>query len=534
MRRLHPRSAALRIGRAGLQGAFLGFFLGSGVAGVLGLPAWTVPLLVPFGALLTGGYALARYYRFRYEIEGDTLAVDSGVFASQSREIPLGRIQNVDIREGIVNRALGLAVVDFETAGGSTTEATLDAVAPAEAERLRRLVQRHDREAESAGRPERDDTVDGETERAGETTDEQTLDDEESDNHQEQLFVFTLRELLTYAVVSIRPAAPVLTLVSLPLGLDIVRTIVRFNIETVGGEVGESVGFVPIVEAFDPLRLASLAALTVVEFIVVALLVSIALTVVEYYGFQLTRDGDDLRYQRGLLRRYSGTIPLSKVQSIRISENVLMRRFGFATLAVETAGYSGGNQQDTNGVAVPMAPQPEVAELARDIEPFGELEFQRPPKRARRRYAARFAIVAGLLTAVAYAVDTLLVGTGYWWLALGLFALVPPAAHLRWRHRGFALDDDVLVTRSGFWKRTINVVPYYRIQTVFVGRSPFQRRRNLATVTADTASTASVFGGSARAHDLDETTATELRDELRTRLYSDLAARRVENRSRRE
>jgi len=65
MRRLHPRSAALRVGRAGLQGAFLGFFLGSAVVGVLGLPAWAAPLLIPVGAALTGGYALARYYRFR-------------------------------------------------------------------------------------------------------------------------------------------------------------------------------------------------------------------------------------------------------------------------------------------------------------------------------------------------------------------------------------------------------------------------------------------------------------------------------------
>jgi len=325
MRRLHPRSALLRVARSGLQGAFLGFFLGSGAAGVLGLPAWTVPLFVPFGALLFGGYALARYYRFRYGIEGDTLAVDSGVFASQSREIPLGRIQNVDIREGIVNRALGLAVVDFETAGGSTTEATLDAVAPAEAERLRRLIQRHDREAESAGQPDEEHAVDSERGPAG----EQTLGDSEPDGQQELLFAFTLRELLTYAVVSVRPAAPVLTLVGLPLGLDIVRTVVRFNVETVGGDAG--VGLVPVLEAFGPLRLASLAALTVVEFLMVALLVSVVLTVVEYYGFRLTRDGDDLRYQRGLLRRYSGTIPLSKVQSITISENVLMRRFGFAT-----------------------------------------------------------------------------------------------------------------------------------------------------------------------------------------------------------
>ncbi len=76
-----------------------------------------------------------------------------------------------------------------------------------------------------------------------------------------------------------------------------------------------------------------------------------------------------------------------------------MRRFGYATLAVETAGYSGGNQQSTQGVAVPLAPREEVYELARDIEPFGDLDFDRPPKRARRRYLARFSLAAAGLTA---------------------------------------------------------------------------------------------------------------------------------------
>jgi putative membrane protein len=283
--------------------------------------------------------------------------------------------------------------------------------------------------------------------------------------------------------------------------------------------------------AVDPPLVVALAALTLVQATLAALAVSVVLTVVEYYDFTLVREGDDLRYQRGLLRKYSGTIPLAKVQTVTVRENVLMRRFGFATLVVETAGYSGGSQQSTQGVAVPMAPRATVYELARDIEPFGSVDIQRPPKRARRRYAARFAILAGALTVVAYAVDSLLVGSGYWWLSLALFAAVPPAAHLRWRHRGYALTEDVFVAQSGFWRQKTSVVPYYRIQTVFVGRSPFQRRRRLASLTADTASTASLLGGSATAHDIDDGSAGELRETLRRRLYRDLLARRSDRES---
>ena len=518
MRRLHPRSAVIQVARASFQGAFLGFFVGTALAGMLGIPRVAIPLLAPLGAVITGGLALARYYRFQYEIAGDTLAVQSGVFARQSREIPLGRIQNVDTKQGVLNRLLGLSVVAFETAGGSTTEATLDAVDQSEVERLRRLVHRHGGDDADRAVPETDGD-EATAQSAHEDASEPTADSVE------ELFHFDFSDLLTYALVSVRPAAPVLLLAGLPLGIDIIETVLRTNFELIGAEASFSPA---VLTQFAPSQLVAFAVLTLLQFVAAALVLSIVLTVVEYYDFSLVRDGDDLRYQRGFLRRYSGTIPLSKVQTVSVRENVLMRQFGLATLVVETAGYSGGSQQSTQGVAIPMAPRESVYELAHDIEPFETIEFERPPTRARRRYAARFSILVGVVTAIGYAVDTLFLASGYWWVLGGLFALVPPAAHLRWRHRGFALDDDVLATQTGFWRQTTRIVPYYRIQTVFFVRSPFQRRRSLATVTADTASSNSLLGGSATAYDVDEGTATDLRDELRKRLYTDLLARRAD------
>lgn len=530
MKRLHPLSAVVSVARGALQGAFFGFFGGSVAAGTASLPSVAVPIVAAVGAVFGGGYALARYLRFRYELAGDTLTVESGVFSRQSREIPLGRVQNVDVTQSALNRLLGLAVVDFETAGGSATEARLAAVGETEAGRLRRLVQRHGYEANAAS-----DVASHEEEGTGETAPTEAFPTDSGRavtvepprarrDDGELLFAFGWRELLTYALVSVRPAAPVLTLASLPLGIDVVRAVVRFNAALVGvrGPLGSS-----LVRTAPTPRLVVFGALTLVQFVLLALVVSVVLTVVEYYGFRLTQADGDLRYERGLLRRYSGNIPLEKVQTLTIRENVLMRQFGYATLAVETAGYGGGDQQSTQGVAVPFAAREDVYELARDVEPFGDLSFERPPPRARRRYAWRFSLAVAGLVAVAYVVDARVLDTGYWWLLFGLFAAVLPAAHLRWRHRGFDIADGGLATRSGFWRRTTRIVPYYRLQTVHVSRSPFQRRRDLATVVVDTASSSSLFGGVAKAYDVDETTAGDLRDTLRDRLTASIRDRRA-------
>ncbi len=72
-------------------------------------------------------------------------------------------------------------------------------------------------------------------------------------------------------------------------------------------------------------------------------------------------------------------------------------------------------------------------------------------------------------------------------------------------------------------------MPYYRLQTVFVTRSPFQRRRDLATVGADTASSSSLLGGVARVYDIDEDTAKTQRH-ARDRLTAHVAGLRTGDR----
>ena len=87
---------------------------------------------------------------------------------------------------------------------------------------------------------------------------------------------------------------------------------------------------------------------------------------------------------------------------------------------------------------------------------------------------------------------------------------------------GYALGDDHVVVRSGFWRRHTSVVPYYRIQAVVGEATVFQRRRDLTSVVADTASSATFSRSSPTAHDLDDGDADALQRELRDSLRAHL------------
>lgn len=551
MKRLHPLSAVRQAVGGVIQGGFLGFFAGVFLRGVLEGPALPFQLLLaPLGAALGAGYAVAEYYRFTYELRDGTLAVASGVFDRQDREIPVGRIQNVDLERGVVHRALGLAVVRFETAGGSATEAVLDAVALDEARDLQETVaaqRRAERDREATGASEGAAT--GASERAATDVSEEdatdagesgiatgTREDDAADDGADagpggargatapsstdriELYELSRRDLVVLGLASFRPGAPVLTVLGLPFLGDLAWGAVAAGSRLLGGP---AVGSIAEVVALPPERFALVAGVALVEFAVATLLLSAVVTMVAYYDFRLYRVGDDLRYERGLLSRYSGSIPLGKVQTVTVRENALLRRWGYAALAVETAGYGPGSD-DASNTAIPLDDLETVVEYA---EALGDVEYptvERPPSRARRRYAVRFALVPVALAGALLAVHRFWIAFPWWYVALAGLVLAPVAGHLRWRNRGHALVDGAFLARSGFWVRHTRVVPYFRVQTVVDERTVFQRYRDLASVTADTASTASVVGGDATAYDVDESTAREIHRTLRDRLAADV------------
>jgi len=485
--KLAPLSVPYRAAESVVRLAWVVVFLavgGSGIGGGSGVGTLVVGYFV-----LMLSYQLVYYQRFNYDLTEDTLDIASGVVSRRNREIPIRRVQNVDISRNVVQRMLGIAQINLETAGGSSTEASLKYVDVEEARRLQSEI----------GRLKRGNVSDAGTD--GEAAPVEPVRDE--------LFEITPKELALLGVVGIDLRLLSFVTVLLPVVTPSLQD--RFPDPLVGLAVTA------------PLAAAAVVAVTAA--------VSGLLAVANYYGFRLSRSADELHYERGLLQRFSGTIPLGKVQSLAISENFIARRLGYASLAVETAGYAPSDTGSQS--AVPLAVRDRVFALAKSVEAFEPVDYQRPPKRARERYAIRYSMVALAAVGVAFAVDRF---TGFafaWYVTLGLLALAPVAAHLKWLNLGYDVQPEYVVLREGFWTRTTTVIPYYRVQTVVDSRSVFQQRRRLATLVVDTAGSSGLTGGQPRALDIDAARAEALRETVADRLQTALSERRGERRAER-
>lgn len=453
----------------------ISLFFSAGGEGSFNIGSAITFLLLGLGAIIAWETAYVR--RYDYRITDDTFDISSGVFSRREREIPFERIQNVDIAQNVFQRAIGISEVRLETAGGGASEARLRYVSRGEATRLQEIISDRKRGEQSEREP-------------GATHD--------------LLFELDQRELGILGVTS----ANFRLLGFLILALSVVAS--------------------PVAAQQTSPRLAVLlffGPLVAMGGLVLLWMVSGIQAVLRYYDFRLTRHGKELRYQRGLLQQYNGTIPLSKIQTLMIRENVLARSVGYASLVIETAGYAPGQDGGSVESAVPIAKRDRVFKLAHTIEGIEGVTFERAPKRARTRYLARYTIVVGIVTGLLGGLHALTGDLPLWYLAIGLWVLVPPAAHLKWSHIGYYYDDRHVVTRSGFWTRRTTIVPYYRVQTVSDSQNVFQARRELGTLVVDTATSGGFWGGDAIAPDIDVEVARELREVVHDRFHESIHRR---------
>lgn len=460
----------------------LGIFLIIGLTALLdiqGLLIATLASLIIITVLTVSiGYSIAYYQRFQYELTRDTFNVHSGVFARRDREIPYYRVQNVSIARNIIHRLLGIAEVRVETAGGDTAEVHLRFVSQSEANRLQQEITERKRDE----KPERDEGI--------------IVD--EAIERGDKLYVIAPNELALLGVIS--------------FDIRLVVFVLALAVLLEPGTMAELLVAVPALV---------MAPAAIVAIYIIGAAVSGIVAVTNYWDFTLVRLSDELRFDRGLLRQFSGSIPLKKVQSMTISENVLARRFGYARLLIETASFAPGEASGSQ-TAVPIATRGRIDQLAQSIEPFKRPTFTRPPRRARRRYFFRYIGVVIILTGIAFAVDFIQLFAFEWQWTLGLLILTPVAAHLKWVNLGYSVQDDYVITMAGFWTRRITIVPYHRTQTVFQSQNIFQRRRHLATVRIDTAGSRSLRGQDAVALDIDEKDASALRELIHDRMQDQI------------
>ena len=129
------------VGYGALALVVLAVDIGARLAGVdlPGPPGLAAGLLAVMGGLAAWWLPRANYRHWRYQVAEDALELRHGVVRRIHSAIPYFRVQHIDVAQGPVERAVGLARLVVHTASAGT-DATIPGIAADDADGLRRLI----------------------------------------------------------------------------------------------------------------------------------------------------------------------------------------------------------------------------------------------------------------------------------------------------------------------------------------------------------------------------------------------------------
>jgi putative membrane protein len=355
--------------------------------------------------LLAATAGFMSWYFTRFVIDDEELRVESGWLAKRSRRIAFERIQSVDMVQPLAARIFGLVELRIDAGAGD-----------------RRTVLRYLRRQQ-----------------AGQLRD--------------YLLARAHGDRATLAEVADRPATGVFTDAS-----DTDRTLVTIKpwLLVVGlvlsGEFLGAAGLllaVVIVTAVIGAPIAGLAGIIPMIFAVIGL---VSRRVMAQFNYTLAESSRGLRITRGLTNLTSQSLPLNRIQGVRIVQPLLWRRLGWSRVDIDVLGYGSGEDHgegstDVSSILLPVATDAQMRTALSRVLPDADLDGIDLHRSPRRASAIRW--------------------FDGWTLRYGWNAAV-------------------IVSRRGVLARTTDVVPHAKTQSVRIEQGPLQRMLRLASVFVDT------------------------------------------------
>lgn len=437
-----------------------------------GMDFWTdlLPLIiigVPVLFYLISG--IMKWLTFIYWFEDGELRVEYGLFIKKKRYIPFDRIQALNYKEGIFHQLLGLVLVTVETAGNTDGKPEVELTAV-----TKEAAMQVDEEMGISKRKARLIEEDVGLEAKNKINVEETGKLIHKMSNKDLLILASTSNSIGVVIAGI---AAILAQFSEYIPYDWIYEEIRMFVQ-----------FGIIIVLF-----------TIIICFLVAWLLSIAITFLSYYGFSVTEESGRIIVTRGLLEKKKLTIPLNRVQAIKIVENPLRQLLGLASVTVESAGGGAIGEKEKKMILFPLIKKQQLFPVLNELLPQFELDvtLTTPPKRARSFFFRMKLLwlipVVGLCSYFYYP---------YGFLSILLIIPLILLGVWQFHTTGCAIKHNQLTIVYRIISKVTFLVEKKRLQVVVRKQSYFQNRRKLISIQGTVMS--GITGATAKVSHLNE------------------------------
>ncbi|MCU0387132.1 MAG: PH domain-containing protein [Chitinophagaceae bacterium] len=392
-------------------------------------------------------HKITGWFFTKFWMEGDQLILTKGVFVKQRIELPLQKLQTIQLHQDLIHRLTHTCKVTADTAGTSEAEFVIDALALDKAEALRTLIQGTYKTFASDQAAEIEHAT---------PIDEKTI---------------SLKPLELFRLFISENHLKSLALILLFIFQKAIDIGEQIDFDSVG-YIEQKAGHVqPGLSAMVSLFLLA---------VLLSLLVSAVRVFMRYYGYTIRTDSSVFHFSWGLTAKQHKSMPVARIEFITWQATWLRRKLHMFTLRMHSLAES-ITEQNLH-VQVPVPGKELLHSL---IAPYGShfhvLE-KCPASGIEKAYAYRRSLLMGVPSGLILMGLLWYQQPAFIWLGIAWILYFSATQWVFCNNFMLRINKGHLLIEKGIWGRKYLLVALSNIVFVSVKTTPWQRKHGYANL----------------------------------------------------
>ncbi|WP_299886663.1 PH domain-containing protein [uncultured Lacinutrix sp.] len=396
--------------------------------------------------------SILQYLNFKFHIVGEDFMLSKGILNKEKITVSKSKIQNIYIKQNILQQIINVVQLDIETAGDANAEVNITALSRAKALALKEELLSHINQTEKNINKSAID----ENNIYYKASVKKLLLEGFSQNHGRSFLLIAGFFGGLYSSYN-----------DLLGELKIGDKIDDFMIEN-----QDSIGF--LILLFFGIFIFTL---------LFSVIFSLINTFLLNYNLQVIEHKKTIEIQKGLLNKVAIHLSPSRIQNIVISNNRLKRYFGLNTLVIKQAMV---DKRLLKHFSIVGLGKEQVTYLTKKlIKKFKVISKKEKPE----KYYIRILIYKSFLSIIFFNTISYFVLENYFLLInIILLPVISILIHWRYKKAYYSINDEILLVGSGSVSTITQLLEIHKIQAVATKQSIFQKIRKITTVKVFTAS----------------------------------------------
>lgn len=406
-------------------------------------------------------YLKYRNFTFFLDDENEEFVITEGILNKSRTTINLNKIQQVNIKQSLIQKIIDVYSLDVDTAGSSKEEVVIKAISHEIATSLKSRLLEH-----NAQKP------------ATENSHDTAIEAREIVADAEKPFVkISFSSLLKMGITSNYVKSFLLMLAFFISTYENIRHFYE----------GEDIDTDKLDSYVSRFTMFQIVIIVILVLFAVIIIVNVFRMVFRYYDYTIQKQRGSLLLSYGLLNTKSTILKPEKVQIAIVTQNYFQKKMGILQLRIRQA-TSGEKEQKNTAIEIPGCNGTERDEILKLLfHTLPQKGLMLKPNWRKLVFSIFLTIVIPVcgFFIIKYYSDTENT-TLYYFVAIYV-ALLSLLQYFKFRNNRIFIHDDFIIRQSGAWDISHEIIEPEKIQAVTTSQLFWHKNLNIGSVTLHTA-----------------------------------------------